>query len=174
MADEKPIKLTELALPGEGGDRAFRSPSGRLWRAKVQISHVETSKPPATQGAASAVPNTITARLSVAELDENKKVKESGGQLLIFDAHEILFDHDAMSDPEMDFEAAIDRALALAVEVAEQTTANRAKLLDHLASKWGAGLVVPEVSLVAVGEAPEEPLRGIGAASAFKGEAKDG
>lgn len=141
--DKEPIKLQELVLPDEGGDRAFKSPSGRRWRAKVQIAHMVLSKPPITNGAASAIPNTISVRLSLAELDESKKVMESGGQLAIFDAHEILFTADDLADPELDIEGAIDRALAREIEKAEAITAKRAELLSHLEKRWGTTIPQP-------------------------------
>jgi hypothetical protein len=135
-----PDYLTEVALPGEEPDRAFQTPSGRKYRAKVRITDRSTARPPAGVTIDEAAPTSYTITVSLAELDEANAVKTVGGKFLIFDRHELLVTHDQLSGVGFDIEAELMGLIERLARNADEIIANHAATATYLSDQWGLSL----------------------------------
>lgn len=144
--------LKEVALDGEGADRAFETPSGTRFRARVRMTDAAHMKPPEGVDPAAIAPTSITLTLSIALLDEQNAVQSTSGGYLIMPVHELQFDADALTAEGFDIDRLIQADLLEMMLSAERTIANRTAALETLESAWG--VVPPE----AVPSAPREPL----------------
>lgn len=131
-----PPYLTEIPLEGEGGDRAFSTPSGMRLRVKLQVTDRRASRPLSGKEELAA-PTSVTLTISLAELDEQNQVKTAGEKLRIFDVHEITLEDEQLSNPHFSIEEAVMGAIELKAKEAEAISEKRAETVDYLFSSWG-------------------------------------
>lgn len=138
-ADAPPIELQEVDLTGEGTDRAFVTPSGTRFRARVVVSDRAHARP-GVGAAAIAAPTKVTLSITLALLDEQNQVQKLGEGYRIFDRHEILVSDDNLATPGYDLEAIIMEQIARRAAEAERVVTNQARAAEVLRGGWGIEL----------------------------------
>lgn len=150
LNDERPAPVTiveplkEIPLEGEGTDRAFETPDGTRFRARVRLTDRAHTKAPEGVDPALVAPTSMTLTLSIALLDENNAVQQAAGGYLIMPVHELQVSEEAWGAEGFDIEREIDLALSNMMLAAERSIGAKADALVRLEEAWGVTLPDPE------------------------------
>lgn len=129
--------LTEVALPGEGNDRAFRSELGNVYRVRLVMSDRSVAKPVSNVNPGKIAPTRMTLSLSLALLDDDLRVAMAGDRYRIFDVHEITINAMGFEQSSVKLDELIEHQIAERMAALDQSLSQQSEALGYLSDRWG-------------------------------------
>lgn len=133
------LVLTPLPLPGKEPDRGYQTPDGRRFRAHVAKTDSRTDKNPNPDADEEILHTSHTLTVTIAELDEDSRVKRINGKLALSEPHEIPFNELQLSRPGFDLAKLIDDAIHRLVVSLMNVNDNR-DAVAAVTKEWGIEL----------------------------------